>query len=709
MLLGKIIGKTSTQRFEFHGETEIKKFEYCTVKHANYNNVLCQIIELERTTQNLTAKCNIIGYKDEEGRIAQIRIPFDVGAEVHKAEDDFIKEIITTENKNKNLNAFLGHLDGSNIPVYLDLNKLLTKHIAVLAKSGSGKSYSVGVLLEEMIERKVPLLIIDPHGEYSSLKEPNSNKEDLRRMEKYGIKAKGYAAKIEEYGDPSLVASMQSSKNQDDKNKEQQIKPILLNEHLTTEELIEMLPTKLSNAQLALIYAAIKDISDLNLDTLILELHKLDNNLKWNIINVVEYLKSLKIFSTTPTPFNELIQPGKCSIINLKGIAPEVQEVIVYKLLKDLFSERKKDKVPPFFAVIEEAHNFVPEKGFSEAKSAHILKTIASEGRKFGLGLCIISQRPAIVQKTVLSQCTTQIILKITNPNDLKAVATSVEGITFETESEIKNLQIGTALVTGVVDMPLFVTIRPRKTKHGGTAIKIVKDEDQENFFEDLKEFKQKEILPIIDQISNNTEKANNTKLINIEQIKEKINQEKKKLQTLLHPCFLFLCTEERNKEKFDYTILVEMQEGEVITEYNPFDEKAQKTIIKTAALPELEKLAKNELQVLEASFHLKEFNRIHLISKVGSSFDIEKTLDKLTTMQYLEKVNEILYKVSDHYILSQLSKHSLKNKMQFKEFDYDKKLEKQKNIDKIKEKMSKFTTIKDLRECWLVKYEIEK
>ena len=80
-----------------------------------------------------------------------------------------------------------------------------------------------------------------------------------------------------------------------------------------------------------------------------------------------------------------------------------------------------------------------------------------SEGRKFGLGVCLISQRPSRVEKNALSQVNTQIILKVTNPNDVKSISSSVEGITSETEKEIKNIPIGTALVTGVVDTPIFV------------------------------------------------------------------------------------------------------------------------------------------------------------------------------------------------------------------------------------------------------------
>src|SRR3989344_474767 len=82
------------------------------------------------------------------------------------------------------------------------------------------------------------------------------------------------------------------------------------------------------------------------------------------------------------------------------------------------FIYRKKRNVPPFFLVLEEAHNYVPERSFNEAKSSRILRQIFSEGRKFGLGVCLLLQRPPRVDKSALSQVTTQIILKVTNPND---------------------------------------------------------------------------------------------------------------------------------------------------------------------------------------------------------------------------------------------------------------------------------------------------
>ena len=158
----------------------------------------------------------------------------------------------------------------------------------------------------------------------------------------------------------------------------------------------------------------------------------------------------------------------------MKGVPPDVQEVVVARLTKELFDDRKAGKIPPFLFMVEEAHNYCPERGFRSAVSSNILRTIASEGRKFGMGLCIISQRPAKVDKNIISQCNTNIILKVTNPNDLKTIIQSVEGLTAQTYSEIQRLPIGVALISGAgLQLPVMTEIRTRETSHGGKSIEI--------------------------------------------------------------------------------------------------------------------------------------------------------------------------------------------------------------------------------------------
>lgn len=532
MILGKITGKITTTNFSFKVEGDARKFDYVQVYHKNYEYVLGQVVELVTDKNRTLAICNVIGYIDKDKKFRRMRVPFEPGTEVLKAEDKFIRDVMALDSSKNS--AYVGMLDGKNIRIALDLKNLLTKHVSILAKTGAGKSYMASVLIEEILEKKIPLLIIDTHGEYSSLKFPNDSKKDMDRMKKFGIKPRGYGSQVQEFGDI---------------NTNDDLMPLKLNEEMTKQDILHLMPGKLTSNQMSVLYSALKNIKPITISSLFMELENEDNKAKWNLVNVIDYLEKLEIFSADFTQYNELIQPGKCSIINLKGIEPEVQQIVVYKLLKDLFEERKKGRIPPFFGVIEEAHNYCPERGFGEAKSADIIRTIASEGRKFGLGLCVITQRPARIEKSVLSQCNTQIILKVTNPNDLKSIMSSVEGITSETEENIRNLLIGTAMIAGVVDSPLVVNIRPKKSKHGGETIDIL-GEDNVDVIKETKKFAAKEIIPIIKP---------KTSIKDIELMSEK----PVKITTYLIPACLLTCRDEDSQFK----LLFDLIKGAIITD----------------------------------------------------------------------------------------------------------------------------------------------
>jgi hypothetical protein len=192
-------------------------------------------------------------------------------------------------------------------------------------------------------------------------------------------------------------------------------------------------------------------------------------------VGQLESLLELGLFSGTATPCDEMLRPGKASVIDMTGITPELQAMIVSRLLTDVFEARKRRLISPGMVVVEEAHNYIPERGTGNAASTSIVRTIAAEGRKFGLGLMIISQRPARVDKNVISQCNTQIIMRVTNPNDLKALSKGLEGMTSDLEEEIKRLPAGVAmLVSNEIERPITVDVRPRKSRHGGISTEIV-------------------------------------------------------------------------------------------------------------------------------------------------------------------------------------------------------------------------------------------
>ncbi len=451
MIVGYIIGTATTTSFKFRVKKEIKKFDYVKVYNEIGKYCLCQVVELERDNEKTIATCNVIGY-NENKKIKIPRLPFKPNTEVLVADDEFIRDTIEISNNG----LLIGKLENTNVNVRIDPKKIMTRHLAILAKTGAGKSYIAGVIVEELIKKGYPILIIDPHGEYSTLKEPNE--EEKQELLRYNLKPKGFP--IVEYGNSYLNDCIQ----------------LKLKDRFLPEEFIDLLPIKLTPSQKILLYNIIKDLDEISLKKVLTALAYENTSSKIPLISQIKYLINTNLFDDFGLSYNEMIKPKQCTIINLKGYSNEIQQLIVYKILTDLFNLRKISKVPPFFLLIEESHNFCPERTFGEVKSSRIIRDIASEGRKFGIGLCIISQRPAKVDKNVLSQCNVQIILKITNPNDLKAILQSVEGITLETYNEIKNLTTGTCLISGMFEQPIFVNVRPRQSKHGGKDYLLEKE-----------------------------------------------------------------------------------------------------------------------------------------------------------------------------------------------------------------------------------------
>jgi len=478
--IGTIYGDTTSTAFTFASGRQIKRLDYVYVIHEG-KNILAQVREVKRISklsfekvfseeikeeeEKISASADVIGYKGEKGLYTP-RTPFKQGDAVYMADEGIVRDVLGLGKSG----AYVGLLKDMDIKVYLDINTLLQKHISVLAKSGSGKSYAMGVIIEELIENDVPVVIIDPHGEYSSLIHPNLDKNELETMKRFDVKPRGYGKNVVQYS-PGNETNPDSI-------------PLRLDEiNLEMNDLLDVMPSKITGVQKGILYQTIKGVKERKriylLDDIIDELKRAKSSAKWNLIPQLEELNDMGLFSADATPIDALVHRGKCSIINLRGIPPHIQDVVVSHTLTKLFEERKKNSIPPFMVVIEESHRYCPERGQGGAISSEIIRTIASEGRKFGMGLAIVSQRPARVEKNVVSQCNTQIILKTTNPNDVKAIVASVEGLTQGAADEIQRLPIGVAIVSGLpINAPLFVEIRVRRSSHGGKAAKVIDEED---------------------------------------------------------------------------------------------------------------------------------------------------------------------------------------------------------------------------------------
>ena len=116
-------------------------------------------------------------------------------------------------------------------------------------------------------------------------------------------------------------------------------------------------------------------------------------------------------------------------IVDISGLPNEVAGPLTALIARLLFQyklwqtrdQREKD---PVLFICEEAHRYVPNYGEAQYKEAQdAIRRIAKEGRKYGLGLGLISQRPSDVESTVLSQCNSWIVLRLSNSSDQEHVS----------------------------------------------------------------------------------------------------------------------------------------------------------------------------------------------------------------------------------------------------------------------------------------------
>lgn len=386
----------------------------------------------------------------ENGQVRRITYPPSPGTQVKTPDTKTLGEFLGFTKDGVHLGQLLFH----NIPATFDLTKMYQKHVALLAMSGAGKSYAASVMLEELLARKPgqgrpALLVIDVHGEYTGLAESR------------GAKGKGFEDQITiiqsplvEIATPRMSAKAFATYAPDMGT-------------IQVRELTRIIRTLRSTRKgqpydIGDIITALEQDPSINVRTRDALLGWLDN------------LQSLRLFGKTPTPdWSKLMKPGQAVILDMsETVSLQKKQIIVDAVLRYLFDLRRDGAIPPTIVFLEETHQFCPEARRALAFSKGILETVAREGRKYNLSLCIISQRPVRLSTTVLSQCGTNIFLRITNPYDLDHIRATSEKITKATLTSISSLSVGEALVVGqATRFPVFMQVRPRVTKETGFGI----------------------------------------------------------------------------------------------------------------------------------------------------------------------------------------------------------------------------------------------
>ncbi len=174
--------------------------------------------------------------------------------------------------------------------------------------------------------------------------------------------------------------------------------------------------------------------------------------------------KAAGVSEPLPTDRTKLVRYNNISIVALAGYSNQFQATLYSLIAGEIFSARVSERLKlPLLLVLEEAHNFVPAHANTSADTSAIetTKQIAQEGRKFGVGLILISQRPSRLDETTLSQCNSYIIMRMVNPADQNFVRKVVESLGEDEARMLPDLDVGEALLTGqLINFPVLVRIK---------------------------------------------------------------------------------------------------------------------------------------------------------------------------------------------------------------------------------------------------------
>lgn len=332
------------------------------------------------------------------------------------------------------------HQDPS-IPAVIKINEMLGKHFAILGSTGTGKSCAVALILREFLAKQ-PLshiVLVDPHNEYDRCFGERANVINLNSLhlpfwflnfeeiiEILLGGREGNSVEVELLREFIPAAKRQFSANRGRESR-------LLQRSVTRKERYSVdvpVPYRISDllGQITAQMGRLEIQKDLQpFKHLVNCIEAIAQDPRYSFMfgsmmvedNLGEVLKQI---------FRIPVDGKPITVVQLIGLPTEIINVIVSILARLAFDLALwcDGKVPITF-VCEEAHRYVPREknaGFEPTKS--IISRIAKEGRKYGISLCVVSQRPGDLDPTILSQCSTIFAMRLSNERDQQIVKSAV-------------------------------------------------------------------------------------------------------------------------------------------------------------------------------------------------------------------------------------------------------------------------------------------
>lgn len=427
-----------------------------------------------------------------------------IGDEVHLVTIDDMNIIYGGLDEDSSIQV--GNISASeSLMAKVDLNKLISRHSAILGSTGSGKSNTVTVLLRAIAARKLPssrILVIDPHGEYNESLSPyckvfkinsNTEKNESEFIVPY------WALPFDE-----LLSLFPGKLGDQQTDYIRQKVYFLKKESLTHFPQISVESISVDSPIPFSIKKLWFDLDDFERRTFLkdrITLTELEepgdaNELKSNrypiaglgssepflnnnakgILSFLEGMRSRlldKRFSflfgknvyepaldgKINEDIDKLFQNWLChkqpiTVFDLSGIPSNIMQSLSGTVLKTIYdalfwgqNSPVGGKQQPLLIVLEEAHNYL--KAGENSISSRTIQIIAKEGRKYGVGLMLVTQRPSELDKTVLSQCGTIIALRMNNSDDRGYISSAMQDELQVMTSILPSLRTGEGIVSG--------------------------------------------------------------------------------------------------------------------------------------------------------------------------------------------------------------------------------------------------------------------
>ena len=471
------------------------------------SNTPSKIVEIEKINNfgNRYLTINLIGEKIGDGRFEKgIGLYPTINDEVHIVTEADLKDIYG--GADKGLISIGKHASSDNLDIYLDLHKLVLRHSAILGSTGSGKSNSTVGILKRIISEfpNSRVVLIDPHGEYASAfpgakvykindkdnplyipfwlmnfdelayflvgaKSTDDQRPEYRLLREWitNYKRKHYLLKSGEVN-PNFVTAdspipFSARKLWYDMNwwlnasftartKDEQTKKTVCEKTPGNPELLqraEFEPYAMGNqapykSQHQEFYSYEKKL-----------LNRLKDSRYDFLFHSVDYEDE-----NSPKDLHDLLQEWignieRLTILDLSNVPFEVMDITVGLITRFIYDsmfwgryEPYTGKNRPLLLAYEEAHTYLgKDESTKYAKTA--VERIFKEGRKFGVGAMVISQRPSEISETILAQIGTFIALRLTNSTDQSIVKSMAPDNMNSLINLLPSLRIGEAVVVG--------------------------------------------------------------------------------------------------------------------------------------------------------------------------------------------------------------------------------------------------------------------